>query len=548
MASDDQLFCDQCSRDDTVSSGYSRCSDCEEILCAPCDKVHRISKLTLSHYITNIQELSCIPKDTNIQLRFCDNHPEKKYDFYCVFHDAVCCQTCILESHRTCEHVSLIDDVSDGIKSSALVEDVYKAVSSLLRTLDVVIENRKTNKESIYSQETTIKASIVKLKQCLLQHVETLEKSLLSDLAKLKDETVSQLDAEISEAKSLSENWQKTKLEYDFNIKHGSNSQLFRLVEKLKSQISEEETKLQVKLAKILKAELKYVVKAESYNHISAIASVNLETKSCSIEHVSQLQKKAQFVPNLLSLKLDKPINLASHDITSISGIEVTSDNKLLLCSFFAKKILLYNVEGKFIRQKDLDNQPYQINILPNKTQAAVTMPLKCSILILNTVDLTSVREFNTSKHYYAIQTFDNAFIVGGDLVLDIITMDGKVSRSICVPENSSIRCIVKRRDDTLLYTNSLKLYCIRLFDGTSVFEYTTTKEARGIVEDRYGCIYVADKTSRTIHRLAPDGSFIDFVKNEANCSTLALRFSPDLSKLYVGLDENKMLLVYKCK
>ncbi|CAC5419508.1 unnamed protein product [Mytilus coruscus] len=156
---------------------------------------------------------------------------EKIVDFYFVFHEVVCCQTCILESHRACEQIALINDACDGIKSSALVEDVSKALSSLLRTFDSVIENRKYNKESIYLQETTIKESIVKLKQCLLQHVDSLEKSLLSDLAKLQDETVSQLDAEISESKSLSENWQKTKLEYDFNIKHGSNSQFFRLVE-----------------------------------------------------------------------------------------------------------------------------------------------------------------------------------------------------------------------------------------------------------------------------------------------------------------------------
>lgn len=131
--------------------------------------------------------------------------------------------------------------------------------------------------------------------------------------------------------------------------------------------------------------------------------------------------------------------------------------------------------------------------------------------------------------------------------------MDGKVNRTIEMPKDSSIRCtcIVKRRDDTLLYTNYFKLYCIRLFDGSSVFEYTATEEARGIVEDRYGCIYVADKTSKRILRLAPDGSLIDTIENgneEGIGSPLALRFSPDYSKLYVGLNENKMVLVYKCK
>lgn len=554
MASDDQLFCDPCSRGDTVSSGYSRCSDCEEILCAPCDKAHRISKLTLSHYITSIQDLSRIPKEPNIQLRLCDNHPEKNIDFYCVFHDAVCCQACILESHRACEQISLIDDVCGGIKSSALVEDVSKAVSSLLRTYDSVIENRKTNKELIYSQETIIIESIVKLKQCLLEHVDSLEKSLLSNLAKLKDETVSQLDAEISESIYLSENWQKTKIEFDFNVKHGSNSQLFRLVEKLKNQISEEERKLQDKLANTLNVDLKYVVQEDSSDIISVLAAISIENQSCNIEHVSQLQQKAQFVPTMLSLTLDTTIDLSSHGNSSISGIEVTSDNKLLLCSYLAKEILQYNDDGTFIKKKALNTKPYQIKIMPNDSQAAVTMPAQYAILLFDAATLLSIREIDTEKRYYAIQTFNNTFIVGGDHVLDIITMDGKVNRTIEMPQNTSIRCIITRRDDTLLYTNYFKLYCIRLFDGSSVFEYTATKEAGGIhdiVEDRYGYIYVADKTSERILRLAPDGSLIDTIENgneEGIGSPLALRFSPDYSKLYVGLDRNKMLLVYKCK
>ncbi|XP_052073241.1 uncharacterized protein LOC127711286 [Mytilus californianus] len=552
MASNDQLVCEPCSRGDTVSYGYSWCSDCDEILCAVCNKAHRVGKLTMSHHVTEIHDLPVIPKETVIKLRFCDIHPEKIVDFYCSFHDVVCCHTCILQSHRACEKIELIDDVSSGIKSSAIVEDVSKAVSSLLRTFDSVKENRKNNKESIYSQETMCKTSIVKLKQCLLQHVDSLEQSLFSNLAKLKDETLSQLDAEITEANAMNEYMQKTKQDLDFIMKHGSNSQLFRLVEKSKNKISEVEARLQDNLIKTTNVALKYIVKEDLSNIISALSSITIQNQPCDIEHISQLQKKAQFVPAVLSLTFNEPIYLALHETGSISGIELTSNNVLLLCSYFANTILQYNDDGTFIQKKDLDNRPYQIKIMPNNEQAAVTMPLKSSILIIDAVSLSSIREINTEKNYYSIETFNNAFIVGGDGVLDIITMDGKVNRTIEVPKKGHIRCIVKRRDDTILYTNYRKLYCIRLFDDTSVFKYTATKEARGVVEDRYGCIYVADKKSKNIHRLAPDGSFIDIIVTNGNkeCfdSPLALRFSPDLSKLYVGLDENKTLLVYKCK
>lgn len=91
-----------------------------------------------------------------MNIRFCDKHI-KKIEFYCMFHDVVCCRTCVLESHRSCEQVEEVDDVSGSIKSSALVEDVSNAIPELAKTLDAIIKTRQKNIEAINSQETVIK-------------------------------------------------------------------------------------------------------------------------------------------------------------------------------------------------------------------------------------------------------------------------------------------------------------------------------------------------------------------------------------------------------
>ncbi|CAG2185949.1 unnamed protein product [Mytilus edulis] len=326
MASADQHVCEPCSRGETVSSGYSWCSDCEEILCDVCDKSHRVNKLTLSHNLTEIRELPFIPKETVINFRLCGNHPEKIVDFYCAFHDVVCCQTCIAESHRACQQVKVIDDVSGGIKSSALVEDASKAVSSLLKTFQSVIENRNSNKESVFLQEPIIKTSIAKLKQDLLQHVESLEKSLLSELSKLKSEAASQLDTDLAKTKSKSKRWQKIKQELDFNIEHGSNNQLFRLVQNLKNKISDEETKLEENLTRTMNFDLKYFVKEDLCNIISSHCKINIANQHCGISHRSHLHTKAQFVPAVLSFTPTNSIDLSLHGTCAISGIEIIDD------------------------------------------------------------------------------------------------------------------------------------------------------------------------------------------------------------------------------
>ncbi|XP_071180174.1 uncharacterized protein [Mytilus edulis] len=552
MASADQHVCEPCSRGETVSSGYSWCSDCEEILCDVCDKSHRVNKLTLSHNLTEIRELPFIPKETVIIFRLCGNHPEKIVDFYCAFHDVVCCQTCIAESHRACQQVKVIDDVSGGIKSSALVEDASKAVASLLKTFQSLIENRNSNKESVFLQELIIKTSIAKLKQDLLQHVESLEKSLLSELSKLKSEAASQLDTDLAITKSKSKRWQKIKQELDFNIEHGSNNQLFRLVQNLKNKISDEETKLEENLTRTMKLDLEYFVKEEDlYNIISSHCKVNIANQHCGISHLSQLHTKAQFVPAVLSFTPANSIDLSMHGTCAISGIEII-DDRLLLCHFKASKILVYTNDGTFVKEKFTEIKPYQISKISNESHIAVTTLDCLNILVIDSESLDCIRKINTEKSYSAVKTLDHAFFVGGDNVLDIMSMDGSVNRSFVVPwlDKGTIRHIRKRQDDTLLFTNSYTLYCIRLIDGTQYFEYSSTTAARGIAEDQYGNIYIADRSQKNIHRIAPDGSFIDIVLTEDDGIGIptALQFNSDYSKLYVGMDNNKMLAVFECK
>ncbi|CAC5419511.1 unnamed protein product [Mytilus coruscus] len=179
-------------------------------------------------------------------------------------------------------------------------------------------------------------------------------------------------------------------------------------------------------------------------------------------------------------------------------------------------------------------------------------MPESKCILIIDIDSLISIHSVTTENSYFAVNSFSNLLTVGGDQTLEIISEDGKVNRTFPVPgkSSSSLRCIRKRSDDSLLFTNFYDLYCIRLIDGTNLFKYSSTIEARGIAEDKYGCLYIADKVQKNIHRIAPDGSFIGFVgqKEDVHEYPIALRFNSDYSKLYVGLSRSDKMLVFQCK
>ncbi|VDI35388.1 Hypothetical predicted protein [Mytilus galloprovincialis] len=265
MATHDQIVCGQCSRGDVVSPGSSWCSECEEILCTPCNRIHRLVKVTQYHHLADLHEPSFIQKESFMNIPFCDKHVNKNIDLYCMFHDVVCCRTCVLESHRPCENVQEVEDVSGSIKSSALVEDVSKAVSELSKTFESIIKTRKKNLEAVNCQESVIKESIVKLKADLLKDVDLLEKSLLKDLSNFHEKTISKLDASVNEFSEMNDTWSKIKEELKFNMEYGSNSRIFILAEKIKHKLPETEMKLPDILSKIVNVNIKYCVKKKIY-------------------------------------------------------------------------------------------------------------------------------------------------------------------------------------------------------------------------------------------------------------------------------------------
>lgn len=126
---------------------------------------------------------------------------------------------------------------------------------------------------------------------------------------------------------SLREKWQNIKQELDFNLEHGSSNHLFRLAEKLKHNISEEETILQDKLMEIMNVDFKCNFREDIFNTI--IVTVQAEKQPFGIKHIAQIQGKVQFHSPMLSFSPGKPIELLPKTFTSIVGIEVIDDKVL---------------------------------------------------------------------------------------------------------------------------------------------------------------------------------------------------------------------------
>ena len=104
--------------------------------------------------------------------------------------------------------------------------------------------------------------------------------------------------------------------------------------------------------------------------------------RTCSRKSNSSLQQNEYVIPIILSVST---IDLSRYGKCSVSHIDITDDNKVLLCHYHGKKILLYTDGGTFVDELDLHSSPYGIAILPYKNEAVVTFLKDCFLKFINT-------------------------------------------------------------------------------------------------------------------------------------------------------------------
>ena len=96
--------------------------------------------------------------------------------------------------------------------------------------------------------------------------------------------------------------------------------------------------------------------------------------------------------------------------------------------------------------------------------------------------------------------------------------------------------------------TDRVSLYCIKP-DGGEVFTYNSPDlcGAWGVTTDNHGNVYIVGRISNNIHRLRPDGTFIDIIlKEEDNIKApITCCFNRNYRKLYVVSNYDDVISVF---
>ena len=110
------------------------CSECGEGLCLDCKEHHGVSKSTRHHVPIPIEEYRKLPIFILEVKELCEKHNEK-YQMFCKSHDCLCCMKCIIEHHKECKDIDIIEDIIQDVKLSVSFDDLQQQLSVISKNI-----------------------------------------------------------------------------------------------------------------------------------------------------------------------------------------------------------------------------------------------------------------------------------------------------------------------------------------------------------------------------------------------------------------------------
>jgi len=519
-------FCGMCDIRHISKPSEAWCSDCEEGLCTECLEQHSLAKPCRNHTTIPISEYLKLPSYVLEIKELCKEHHEK-FNLYCKEHDRPCCRICMLENHKDCKEVTVLENIIKNIKTSNIFNEIERLIDELIETISIIRQNRETNSSAVKEQKILVENDIRELRTKIDRHLDKLQESLMKELT--------EAEKQITEDKreilvSLDE--KQTKLiENQTNIvnikKYTSDLQTFIAIKQIEKNVKTQDTCLQSIVNSDSLSQTKLSYKMDSglkaiTTSIQKFGEVLVESMPVALTVVRRKDKQARIMVADLSppmpleniqLKLKQKINIKENLI--IRGCSFLPDGRIALSCYNTNTVNFFSQEGEELFQigKDTTGVPtFDAVYIKDNNSVAVSSGRESNRCIA-IIDIESKKVMTT----ISMDTDIYGMTVRGRTIyyctqnkgLKMLSLSDKSVSDIISSEWSKVN-YVSTSGDKLYYTgyDTCTVRCCDLhgitqwiFNGEGVL-----KGPRGISVDNDGSVYVVGCNSRNVVVISPDG------------------------------------------
>ena len=518
-------FCGMCDSRHISKPSEVWCSDCEEGICTECLEQHSLAKPCRNHTTIPISEYRKLPSYVLEINELCNEHHEKLI-LYCKEHERPCCSICILENHKDCKEVTILENIIKNIKTSNMFYEIEQSIDELIETIGKIRQNRETNASTVKEQKILIENEIRELRTKIEKHLDKLQESLMKELTETEKgitvETLKLLVALDEKQKELTEH--QTNI---VNIKmYASDLQAYLAVKQIDKDVETQDTCIQsiINSNSLNQNKLSYMIDnglKTITTSIQKLGEVVVESMPCELTFVRKKDKQVQMMVAGLSppmsvdniqLKLKQKINIKGN---LIKGCSLLPHGRIVLSCIDTNTVSFINKEGVELFQIGKDktgSRTYDtVYIKDNNCVAVSSGPGSNGCIAM--IDIESQKVMTT----ISMDTGVYGMAVRGRTLyyctetkgLKMLHLTNKYVDHIISRKRSNVQ-YVAIYDNKLYYTgyNAHTVIC-RLLHGTTQWifnDYRVLCGPLGISVDNNGNVYVVGFDSNNVVFISRDG------------------------------------------
>jgi hypothetical protein len=231
------------------------------------------------------------------------------------------------------------------------------------------------------------------MKSKLLKHIDELEQKLITKLTSIKQKNETKIKKEKDKMSRFVSCLKDEKQELEFYKNHSSNNQLFVVLRKQITNFQKTDAMIQEMISTTQYIGMKF----EENNDFKteAIGSISEITRPCPIQYksmkIQQTQVQQDRTKTLTEFRKDGKVNLRYGVEYRLTGMSVTSDNRLLICNCLSNdpNVYIYKDYRTYEDEISFTSPPCRITVVPCTDKAVVTIPDEKSIQFINTTNNT---------------------------------------------------------------------------------------------------------------------------------------------------------------
>lgn len=494
------------------------CFECEEGICNECHvNFHAIAKAMRNHRAIDIEEYKKIPDWVlNIHLK-CQEHGFD-YTNFCGSHNCPCCLACMLNSHKECSDVSLLQQTIKSSKDSEMMNATQHNLTDLKSIITNMIEDRQDNLKVVCDQRSHFETKIKEFRQEINNHLTCLEEECLNNL-NAAEESIRKsiklltdvLEKELRRVEEMTEDSVLIK-------KHASDLQSFLGIRKIAEDAAkiESSTRNLQQDGSLQRSTLKFEVDDKITNFktiITTFGTIETEKKPPSFNQSFEEDKHAQITwtapqstagINDIELSL-KTTFTCPEEAIEIRGCALLSNGRVI---YVSKTNGLVILNGAIVDKKISTSHPPNDVAVVSEKIVAVSVDMGVELIDINSGKIKKKYECGKCGGL----TFNGGKLlccVNGKGVVSIELSTNAISTVIQDASTSPYDYCAADKNHIYRTSFNSKSVCCYSKKGEKLWELKDDKAMAfpyGICVDNSSCLYVVAFKNNSVIAVQPDG------------------------------------------